>query len=159
MVKGLIKTLVLRFHSLSRTKGSILARFLILEIRTPVGYGLGARLAGLALAFNLLGPFALPVAPGAAFGHGETAVICTARGIETVARDFGDRPRSPAPRPHIQCLFCLPLLKQGAAAPVAAPAIIPVVAEPLAVELPAAADRPRRVQARLIAAPRAPPDA
>ncbi len=128
-------------------------------MRSGIRRGLGPRLAALALALNLLGPFAFPLAPAASSPTGRTAVICTAQGLQVVALDADGRLLPASPHPDPQCLFCLPLLKQGAAAPAAAPAIVPLAAGLLAAEFPAVAVHPRCVQAGLIAAPRAPPRA
>lgn len=142
-------------QSLVRMEGRPLQR--IAGMRREIRRGLGLRLAVLALALNLLGPFAFPLAPVAASLAGGIAVICTAQGFRIVALDADGRPSPASPHSDPQCLFCLPLLKQGGAAPAAAPMIAPVAAEPLVVEFPVVAVHPRRIQARLIAAPRAPP--
>jgi hypothetical protein len=114
-------------------------------------------LVWLALAFNLLGSLALPALPLAAGARSaQTAVVCTAQGFRVVALDADGRPLPPTHDPAVQCLFCLPLLKQGAAAPVAAPAAS-VAAEPFAVLLPVAEVRPAHFRSCLAARPRAPP--
>ena len=105
----------------------------ILGARQRIRSGLGSRLAWLALILNFLGPLLLPAAPVALSRSGPTAVICTAQGFRLVALDADGQPLPPTHGPDIQCLFCLPLLKQGAAAPVDAPAVS-TAAEPLANE-------------------------
>jgi hypothetical protein len=110
----------------------------------------------LALILNFLGPLLLPAAPVALSRSGPTAVICTAQGFRLVALDADGQPLPPTHGPDIQCLFCLPLLKQGAAAPVDAPAVS-TAAEPLAIEPPVTEVLPPRLRLSLAAAPRAPP--
>ncbi len=157
-VKALTSGAALRSNPSSATKDPALARFpRILDTRKRLQRSLGLRLAWLALAFNLLGALALPVLPVAAAARSaQTAVVCTAQGIRVVALDADGRPMPPTHDSAVQCLFCLPLLKQGAAAPVAAPAA-PVAAEPVAVAPPVAEVRPAHFRLRLAARPRAPP--
>jgi len=116
---------------------------------------IGLRFAWLALALNLLGPLGLPAV--AAMGRGgETAVVCTAQGMKVVVLDADGRSKTP-PGSGEDCQYCLPLLKQGAAAPAAVPAPAPLVLALRSAAPPAAVDGPGRIQSRLIAAPRAPP--